>query len=101
CNNDWYSMYSVAMDQTTYKPVIVPYLHYRSAVNTTSMPYPVNDKYTTAPTDAGLYNMMGGVYNITLGRWTTARKQVVVELVQTTATIDTLEKHEAVTKLVE
>jgi hypothetical protein len=101
CNNDWYSMYSLSIDQTSYKPVIVPYLHYRSEVNMTSMPYPVNEKYPTAATDAGLFNMMGGVYNITLGRWTTARKQVVVELVQTTATIDTLEKHAAVTKLVE
>ncbi len=101
CNNDWYSMYSVSIDPVTYKPVIVPYLHYRSAVNTANMPYPVNEKYPTAATDAGLYNMMGGVYNIKLGRWTTARKQVVVELVQTTATIDTLEKHAAVTKLVE
>jgi len=101
CNNDWYFMYSISIDQTTYKPVITPYLHYRSSGNTTNMPYPVNDKYPTAATDAGLYNMMGGVYNITLGRWTTARKQVVVELVQTTATIDTLERHPAVTKLVE
>ena len=101
CNNDWYSMYSISIDQNTYKPVIVPYLHYRSNGNTANLPYPVNDKFPAAPTDAGLYNMMGGVYNITLGRWTTARKQVVVELVQTTATIDTLEKHAAVTKLVE
>ncbi|RZS75948.1 DUF5689 domain-containing protein [Pseudobacter ginsenosidimutans] len=101
CNNDWYSMYSVSIDPNTYKPVIVPYLHYRSAGNTNNMPYPINEKYPVAPTDAGLYNMMGGVYNITLGRWTTARKQVVVELVQTAATIDTLEKHISVTKLVE
>jgi hypothetical protein len=101
CNNDWYSMYSVIIDQTTYKPKVVPYLHYRSPGNTTSMPYPVNEKYPTAATDAGLFSMMGGVYNITLGRWTTARKQVVVELVQKVATLDTLEKHPAVTKLVE
>ena len=101
CNNDWYSMYSVSIDQTTYKPVILPYLYYNSSGNTTNMPYPVNDKYPTAATDAGLFNMMGGTYNITLGRWTTARKQVVVELVQTTATIDTLERHPSVTKLVE
>ena len=101
CNNDWYSMYSVSIDPSTYKPMVVPYLHYRSTVNTANMPYPITDKYPTAPGDAGLYNMMGGVYNIKLGRWTTARKQVVVELVQTTATIDTLEKHAAVTKLVE
>jgi len=101
CNNDWYSMYSVSIHPVTYKPVITPYLYYRSNGNTANMPYPVNDKYPTAATDAGLYNMMGGVYNITLGRWTTARKQVVVELVQTTATIDTLENHPSVTKLVE
>jgi hypothetical protein len=101
CNNDWYSMYSITIDPTTYKPKVVPYLHYRSSGNTTNMPYPVNEKYPTAATDAGLFNMMGGVYNVTLGRWTTARKQVVVELVQTTATIDTLEKHAAVTKLVD
>ena len=101
CNNDWYSMYSVSIDPVTYKPVVVPYLHYRSNGNTNNMPYPVNDKYPTAATDAGLFNMMGGTYNITLNRWTTARKQVVVELVQTTATIDTLERHPSVTKLVE
>lgn len=101
CNNDWYSMYSITIDPSTYKPKVVPYLHYRSSGNTANMPYPVNDKYPTAATDAGLFNMMGGVYNITLGRWTTARKQVVVELEQSTATIDTLEKHPAVTKLVE
>jgi hypothetical protein len=101
CNNDWYSMFSVSIDPASYKPVITPYLYYRSPGNTTSMPYPVNDAHPTAATDAGLFNMMGGVYNITLGRWTTARKQVVVELFQPTATIDTLELHPAVTKLVE
>ncbi|WP_276483048.1 DUF5689 domain-containing protein [Paraflavitalea pollutisoli] len=101
CNNDWYSMYSVDIDQTTYKPRVVPFLHYRSAVNMTNMPYPITDKYPAAPTDAGLFNMMGGVYNIKLARWTTARKQTVVELVQTTATVDTLELHPAVTKLVD
>lgn len=101
CNNDWYSMYSIGINPVSYKPTIAPYLHYRSSGNTTNMPYPVNEKYPTAATDAGLFNMMGGTYNITLGRWTTARKQVVVELVQATATIDTLEKHASVTKLVD
>jgi len=101
CNNDWYSMYSVSIDPATYKPAVVPYLHYRSSGNTANMPYPVNEKYPTAATDAGLFNMMGGTYNVTLGRWTTARKQVVVELVQTTATIDSLEMHPSVTKLIE
>jgi hypothetical protein len=45
--------------------------------------------------------MMGGVYNIKLGRWTTARKQTVVELFQATATIDSLEINPHVTKLEE
>lgn len=84
CNNDWYSMYSVGIDQSTYKPVILPYLYYRSTGNTTNMPYAVNAAHPTAATDAGLFNMMGGVYNITLRRWTTARKQSVVELFQAT-----------------
>lgn len=92
CNNDWYSMYSLSIDPATYKPVVVPYLHYRSAVNMASMAYP-----TTG--DVGLFSMMGGVYNVTLGRWTTARKQTQVLMDVTTATIDTLEKHSAVTKL--
>jgi len=100
-NNDWYSMFSVSIDAATYKPKVVPFLYYRSPGNTTSMPYPVNAQYPTAASDAGLFNMMGGVYNITLGRWITARQQVIVELVQSTATIETLEKHAAVTKLVE
>lgn len=101
CNNDWYSMYSVVIDQTTYKPKVVPYLYYRAPGNTASMPYPINEAHPAAPSDAGCFSMMGGVYNITLGRWTTARKQVVVELFQETATVDTLEKHPAVTRLVE
>ncbi|MFV0604930.1 MAG: DUF5689 domain-containing protein [Niabella sp.] len=101
CNNDWYSMYSVGINPDTYKPYIVPYLYYRSSGNTTYMPYAVNAAHPTASTDAGLFNMMGGVYNITLGKWTTARKQTVVELFQATATIDSLEINDAVTKLVE
>lgn len=107
CNNDWYSMYSVAINPETYKPEVVPYLHYRSPGNTTNMPYATNERHPTAATDASLFNMMGGVYNVTLGRWTTARKRVVVELFQTptdgfpAATIDDIEKHESVTKIEE
>jgi hypothetical protein len=100
-NNDWYSMYSVNIDPVTYKPVIVPFLYYRSTGNTTNMPYAVNATYLTAPTDASLFNMMGGVYSITLGRWTTARKQVVVELTPATATMKDIEQHPSITKLVE
>lgn len=84
CNNDWYSMYSVAIDPETYKPVVKPFLHYRSTGNTTNMPYATNAAHPTAATDAGLFNMMGGVYNISLSRWTTARKQTVIELFQNT-----------------
>jgi hypothetical protein len=103
CNNDWYSMYSVSINPATYKPAITPYLHYRSKGNTASAAYPFNEAHPagSSASDAGLYSMMGGVYNITLGRWTTARKQVIVELFQATATIDTLELHPSVTKLFE
>ncbi|AHF16153.1 DUF5689 domain-containing protein [Niabella soli] len=84
CNNDWYSMFSVGIDQSTYKPVILPYLYYRSPGNTTNMPYAINAAHPVAATDAGLFNMMGGVYNITLHRWTSARKQTPIELFQAT-----------------
>jgi hypothetical protein len=94
CNNDWYSMYSVSIDAATDKPVIVPYLHYRSTGNTTNMPY-------STPSDIGYFYMMGGEYNISLGRWTTARKQVIVELDPATATIKDIEQHPSITKLVE
>ncbi|MCF3110563.1 DUF5689 domain-containing protein [Niabella sp. CC-SYL272] len=93
CNNDWYSMFSVSIDPDSYKPVIVPYLYYRSTGNTTNMPYPINAAHPDpSKADAGLYSMMGGVYNITLGRWTTARKQTVIELFQKTE-----DGHEAAT----
>ena len=102
CNNDWYFMYSVGIDPATYKPVIVPYLHYRSPGNTTNMPYAFNEKYPAGKAaDASLFNMMGGVYSISRGRWTTARKQVVVELDPATATLSDIETNASVTKLVE
>jgi hypothetical protein len=88
-------MYSVNIDPVTYKPVIVPYLYYRSPGNTAYMPY-------STPADVGYFYMMGGIYNITLGRWTTARKQLIVELPQKTGkTPDVIEKVDGVTKLVE
>ncbi|MGJ7030988.1 DUF5689 domain-containing protein [Niabella hirudinis] len=92
CNNDWYSMYSIAIDQTTYKPKVENSFYYRSLGNATNMPYAVNEAHPTAPADGGLFNMMGGVYNIPLGKWTTARKQTVVELFQKTE-----DDHEAAT----
>jgi len=107
CNNDWYSMYSVVINPETYRPETIPYLYYRSPGNTTFMPYATNERHPTAATDASLFNMMGGVYNVTLGRWTTARKQTVVELFQVEtdgfppATIDDIEKHPNVTRLEE
>ncbi len=94
-NNDWYSMYSVGIDSATYKPVIVPYLYYRSTGNTANMAY-------STPSDIGYFYMMGGIYNITLARWTTARKKVQVELPQKTGkTVDVIEKDPNVTKLVD
>ena len=44
---------------------------YRAGSNTLSFAYTGGD---------GIYIMLGGVYNITLGRWTQARAQIPVQL---------------------
>jgi hypothetical protein len=51
--------------------------YYRSGTNT------LNFNYNTA--DVGYFYMLGGVYNTTLGRWTTARTQTNVLLSKTSA----------------
>lgn len=55
-------------------------------------------KYTT-PSDAGFYNILGGVYNTTLGRWTTARSQINL-ILDKTSPVDTIQGSLA-TKLVQ
>jgi hypothetical protein len=47
--------------------------YYRSGSNTLAFVY-------NTPADQGFYNMLGGEYNTTLGRWTTARSQNVLLL---------------------
>lgn len=104
CNNDWYSMYSVSIDPQTNLPVATPYLHFKSNGNVASGPSgtgnSTNMAYST-PADVGYFSMMGGVYNTTLGRWTTARSQYIYQLDQPTATIDSLEQGDHVTQIVE
>ena len=72
CNNDWYTM--VSIDAATLEPLEQPF--YRSGSNTLNVAY-------HAPADQGYYYMMGGVYNVTLGRWTTARADHLVDLTKT------------------
>lgn len=64
CSNDWY-------DETN--PItLVEQPYYLAGSNTLMM------SYTTA--DLGYFYKMGGVYNVKLGRWTTARSQTSVLL---------------------
>lgn len=104
CNNDWYSMYSVNIDPKTNLPVATAYFHFQSngkiATGPSGTGNATNMIYAT-PSDVGYFSMMGGVYNTTLGRWTTARSQYRYELNQANATIDSLEKGKFVTQIVE
>jgi hypothetical protein len=72
-NNDWYDMRNpiTLTDQ--------PF--YRAGTNTLALAY-------TLPADAGLYNIMGGVYNTSLARWTTARAQKNIDLSKTSVLAD-------------
>ena len=69
CNNDWYAM--VSIDPVTLQPVNQPF--FLAGSNMLNVAY-------HAPADQGYYYMMGGVYNITLGRWTKAREDHLVDL---------------------
>lgn len=83
-NTDWYD---------TRNPITLedqPFFNMGS--NTISL------KYTT-PSDAGFYNILGGVYNTTLGRWTTARSQINL-ILDKTSPVDTIQGSLA-TKLVQ
>jgi hypothetical protein len=54
-------------------------------------------KYNTA--DVGYFVSLGGEYNITLGRWTTARSQMNMEMTKTSSLSEI--EHEKATKIVE
>lgn len=79
CNNDWYTM--VSINPATLEPVSQPF--YRAGSNTLNVTY-------HAPSDSGYYYMMGGVYNIKLGRWTQARVDHLADLTKK-STIDEIE----------
>jgi hypothetical protein len=81
CNTDWYDITNpITLQEQPY---------YRSGGNTLNM------TYTTA--DLGYFYVMGGEYNVGLGRWTKARNQVNVLLTKTSA-LSAIEG-EGVTKL--
>jgi len=60
-----------------------PQPFYRSGTNTTAFRY-------TTPSDAGYFNMLGGVFDTTLNKWTKAREQIT-PLLTKTSTIDEIE----------
>lgn len=68
-NTDWYDIINpITLQEQPY---------YRSGTNTIAL------SYNTA--DMGYFNMLGGEYNSTLGRWMKARSQKVVLLSKTSA----------------
>jgi len=71
-NTDWYDLKNpITLEDQPF---------YRSGSNTLSM------SYTTA--DLGYFYKLGGVYNVSLGRWTKARTQTNVLLSKTSALSD-------------
>jgi hypothetical protein len=75
-NTDWYDIVN---------PVtLAPQPLYKQGSNTICLSRP-------APTNAGFFYKLGGVYNIRLGRWVTARSQNRVDL-EITSVLDELEK---------
>jgi hypothetical protein len=66
-NTDWYDIKNPITLQDQ------PF--YRQGSNTLAMAYPTGDQ--------GIFNKMGGEYNVTLGRWMKARTQTFVDLSKT------------------
>lgn len=74
-NTDWYDIKNpITLEDQPF---------YRMGTNT------INLRYNT-PSDIGFYNILGGEYNITLGRWTTARSQINMILTKTSP-VDTIQ----------
>lgn len=83
-NTDWYDIKNpITLEDQPF---------FRMGTNT------INLRYNT-PGDAGFYNILGGIYNTTLGRWTTARSQINMLLTKTSP-VDTIQGVLA-TKIVE
>jgi hypothetical protein len=66
-NTDWYDVKNPITLQDQ------PF--YRNGSNTLNLAYPTGDQ--------GIFNKLGGEYNVTLGRWTKARTQTFVDLSKT------------------
>ncbi|MGC4235213.1 MAG: DUF5689 domain-containing protein [Niabella sp.] len=88
--NDWYD----AVNPDNLEPQ--PFARMTTGalgINTKSVPY-----YTA---DLGYFDLLGGVYNITLGRWTKARSESTYIDLEKTSTWDEIETGENVTRLEE
>lgn len=84
CNNDYYDIINpLTLEEQPF---------YRSGNNTTAITY-------NTPSDAGLFNVLGGEFNMTLGRWTKARAKIAYQLTKTSAVAE-IENPEIATKLV-
>ena len=74
CNTDWYDV------KNPLTLALQPY--YREGTNTMAMVYPAGDM--------GYFEMLGGVFNLTLGKWTNARVQNNL-LLTTTSPVSAIE----------
>ncbi len=84
CNNDYYDIINpLTLEEQPF---------YRSGNNTTAITY-------NTPSDAGLFNVLGGEFNMTLGRWTKARAKNAYQLLKTSVAAE-IENPEIATKLV-
>ncbi|MDA3614923.1 DUF5689 domain-containing protein [Polluticaenibacter yanchengensis] len=84
CNNDYYDIINpLNLEEQPF---------YRSGTNLTAITY-------NTPSDAGLFNVFGGEFNMTLGRWTKARAKITHQLTKQ-STLEEIENPEIVTKLI-
>ncbi len=82
-NTDWYDMKNpITLEDQPF---------YRNGSNTLNLSYPTGDQ--------GIFNKMGGEYNVTLGRWMKARTQTFVDLSKTSPLSEI--EGEGTTKLVQ
>lgn len=84
CNNDYYDI----INPLTLKDQ--PF--YMAGNNNRSISY-------NTPLDAGLFNVLGGEFNMTLGRWTKARAKIAYQLTKTSTAAE-IESPQIATKLI-
>lgn len=86
CNNDYYDI----IDPLS--PTLEEQPFYRSGTNVNAITF-------NTPTDVGLFNMLGGEFNMTLGRWTTARVKYPFQMTKQSSLAE-IEDPELATKLI-